>query len=117
MKKSVNTILAGAVAMIIGAAAAPSAFAAMPANPCSAHGSKMMKKTHMRAAMTTHMRAAASPKVKAVQEALNKTGAKLKADGFMGARTRAAIKEFQSKHGLKATGYAGPATLKALGVK
>ncbi len=109
MKKSVNTILAGAVAMIIGAAAAPSAFAAMPANPCSAHGSKMMKKTHMRAA--------ASPKVKAVQEALNKTGAKLKADGFMGARTRAAIKEFQSKHGLKATGYAGPATLKALGVK
>ncbi|MDA8363219.1 MAG: peptidoglycan-binding domain-containing protein [Gammaproteobacteria bacterium] len=110
MKKSVNTILAGAVAVIIGAAAAPSAFAAMPANPCSAHhGSKMT--------MKTHMRAAASAKVKAVQEALNKAGAKLKADGFMGARTRAAIKEFQSKHGLKATGYAGPATLKALDVK
>ena len=65
----------------------------------------------------THKRVAASEHVKAIQEALNKAGAKLKVDGLMGKGTHAALKEFQSKHGLKATGYANKATLKALDVK
>ncbi|HUW97773.1 MAG TPA: peptidoglycan-binding domain-containing protein [Acidiferrobacter sp.] len=64
-----------------------------------------------------HKHAMASAHVKAIQKALDKAGAKVKADGFMGKKTEAALKAFQTKHGLKATGMANKATLKALGVK
>ena len=69
-----------------------------------------------KSATMKHSHAAASAHVKAIQEALNKNGAKLKADGFMGKHTRAALKKFQSEHKLKATGTANKETLKALGV-
>jgi peptidoglycan hydrolase-like protein with peptidoglycan-binding domain len=61
-------------------------------------------------------KAAPSKSVMAVQSALNQTGAKLKVDGFMGKRTRAAIKKYQATNGLKATGQADKATLAKLGV-
>lgn len=61
--------------------------------------------------------AAANTHVKAIQKALDKSGAKLKVDGLMGKQTEAALKAFQSKHKLKVTGTADKATLKALKVK
>jgi peptidoglycan hydrolase-like protein with peptidoglycan-binding domain len=63
-----------------------------------------------------HTHAAASAHIKAIQEALNKSGAGLKVDGFMGKNTHAALKKFQSEHKLKDTGTADKETIKALGV-
>ena len=40
----------------------------------------------------------------------------VRATGYYGNQTRAAVKRFQKRHGLKADGIAGPATLRALGV-
>ena len=45
-----------------------------------------------------------------VQQSLNKLGAILVEDGKKGPQTTAAIKEFQSAHGLKPDGIAGPLT-------
>jgi peptidoglycan hydrolase-like protein with peptidoglycan-binding domain len=55
--------------------------------------------------------------VKAVQEALDKEGYKLKADGLMGKHTRNALKSYRKKNGLKVTGKIDEATLAKLGVK
>ncbi len=109
MKKSIRmTLVSAAALMLTAATVAPiAAYAQTPANPCSAQ--KTMAKTPRHVAASAH--------VKAIQEALNKAGAALKADGKMGKETRAALKKFQSEHGLKATGYANKATLKALDVK
>ena len=54
---------------------------------------------------------------KAVQSALNKEGYQLKVDGKMGKQTHAALKDYQSKNGLPATGKADAATMRKLGVK
>jgi len=43
-----------------------------------------------------------------LQRSLNTLGAKLKIDGDYGPATKAAVAEFQKKHGLKADGWAGP---------
>jgi peptidoglycan hydrolase-like protein with peptidoglycan-binding domain len=56
-------------------------------------------------------------KVKDIQEALNKAGAKLKVDGIMGKKTHAAIKNFQKKQGLKVTGEPDKETLAKLGIQ
>jgi peptidoglycan hydrolase-like protein with peptidoglycan-binding domain len=56
-------------------------------------------------------------KVKAIQEALNKAGAKLKVDGIMGPKTKAALEKFQKKHGLKVTGEPDKETLAKLGLQ
>ncbi len=118
MKKSIRATLIGAVAVLAtGIAVLPvAAQAATPANPCSAK-SMGMKKAPMKKTMMHKGNTAMKARVMAIQTALNKNGAMLKADGMMGMKTRAALKKFQSKHGLKATGYANKATLKALGVK
>lgn len=57
-----------------------------------------------------------NPKVKAMQEALNKAGFKCKADGVSGKKTRVALRKFQKSKGLKVTGKPDKATLKALGL-
>jgi peptidoglycan hydrolase-like protein with peptidoglycan-binding domain len=57
-----------------------------------------------------------SPAVKNAQEALNRNGANLTVDGKMGKKTVAAIKSFQKKNGLKATGKLDAKTKSALGV-
>lgn len=54
---------------------------------------------------------------KSVQSALNKEGYQLKVDGRMGKQTHAALKDYQSKNGLPATGKADDATMRKLGVK
>jgi peptidoglycan hydrolase-like protein with peptidoglycan-binding domain len=55
--------------------------------------------------------------VKALQEALNRNGATLTADGNFGSATRAAVEAFQRAKGLTADGVAGRGTLAALGFK
>lgn len=69
-----------------------------------------------KAVASAHKHRAPSAHVKAIQDALDKSGANLKIDGLMGKNTRAALKKFQSGHGIKATGTADKATLKALKV-
>jgi peptidoglycan hydrolase-like protein with peptidoglycan-binding domain len=49
-----------------------------------------------------------------VQSALNKNGAKLKVDGRMGRKTRAAIRAFQKSNKLKATGRLDKVTVAKL---
>jgi len=60
--------------------------------------------------------AASSAKVKAAQEALNRSGANITADGKMGPKTRAAIRAYQQKNGLSATGTLNAQTMQKLGV-
>ena len=48
--------------------------------------------------------------VKLAQEALNKAGAKIEADGKYGRTTTKAVSEFQEKNGLDTDGDIGPAT-------
>ena len=54
--------------------------------------------------------------VMALQEALNKNGAKLKADGVSGKQTRAALRNYQKANGLKVTGTVNKATKAKLGL-
>src|SRR3989304_10606070 len=62
------------------------------------------------------MKAKADPAVSALQEALNKQGAKLKVDGLMGGKTKAALRNYQKANSLKVTGMADDATKKKLGM-
>ena len=54
--------------------------------------------------------------VKAAQEALNRNGANIMADGKMGPKTKAAIRAYQQKNGLQATGTLDSQTKQKLGV-
>jgi hypothetical protein len=54
--------------------------------------------------------------VKALQDALNKQGIAVKADGVFTQETREAVRKFQSQHHLPVTGEADNATLAKLGV-
>jgi len=52
--------------------------------------------------------------VRAVQEQLRAHGYDLDADGYFGPATEAAVRDFQSAHGLEVDGLVGPATWSAL---
>jgi peptidoglycan hydrolase-like protein with peptidoglycan-binding domain len=54
--------------------------------------------------------------VKAAQEALNRNGANIEADGRLGPKTKAAIRQYQQKNGLQATGTLDSQTKARLGV-
>ncbi len=54
--------------------------------------------------------------VKRLQEALNKNGAQLDADGNFGPRTKIELEKYQAGHQLTADGIAGAITLAALGL-
>ena len=69
-----------------------------------------MENTGKEAMMSNH-------EIKAVQEALNKDGYKLKVDGIMGMQTSNALKGFQTKNDLKVTGQPDPMTLAKLNLK
>ena len=68
--------------------------------------------------MSTLKNGSKGTQVKALQRALNTAGAKpaLKSDGKFGSKTEAAVKAFQKKARLKASGTAGTDTLAALGL-
>ncbi|HET8748111.1 MAG TPA: peptidoglycan-binding domain-containing protein, partial [Ramlibacter sp.] len=51
-----------------------------------------------------------------VQEKLSAAGHEVQPDGIMGPKTQAALKEFQQKQGLQASGQLDQQTLAALGV-
>jgi peptidoglycan hydrolase-like protein with peptidoglycan-binding domain len=110
MTKTTTRIATLAAAMLFGAAtvlpltATPSLAQQKPAT------GQHMAKRHM-----AH-KAASDPEVMSAQDALNKQGAGLTADGKMGPKTRAAVKSFQQAHGLKATGKLDQATKTALGL-
>lgn len=110
MTKTTTRIATLAAAMLFGAAtvlpltATPSFAQQQPAT------GQHMAKRHM-----AH-KAASDPAVMSAQDALNKQGASLTADGKMGPKTRAAVKSFQQAHGLKATGRLDKATKTALGL-
>jgi hypothetical protein len=57
-----------------------------------------------------------SSEVRTIQKALNLKGYKVKVNGKMDKPTRAAIKKFQSDHGLEATGRVDEDTLAELGI-
>lgn len=69
-------------------------------------------------AQTTPNTSASLPQstVQALQEALNKQGIAVKADGVFSQETREAVRKFQSQHHLPVTGEADSATLAKLGV-
>jgi peptidoglycan hydrolase-like protein with peptidoglycan-binding domain len=54
--------------------------------------------------------------IKSLQEALNKLGIQIKADGVLGNETRAALRRYQTEHHLPVTGEPDKATLDKLGV-
>jgi chitosanase len=54
--------------------------------------------------------------IKAMQEALKKTGIPVDADGVFGQETDTAVRTFQRSKGLKPDGVVGPATRAALGL-
>ena len=58
---------------------------------------------------------AAQQRIAKIQTALNANGARLEVDGKMGAKTRDALKAYQSAHHLRPTGQPDAATMKALG--
>ena len=84
---------------------AQSASTTMPAKTMAKKSSGGVKKAKM-----------ADAKVMAVQEALVKQGYKVKVDGMMGQKTRSALRRFQKKNKLKATGRIDESTLARLGV-
>jgi hypothetical protein len=56
----------------------------------------------------------AGPAVARLQQYLAERGYAVEADGIFGARTAAALRHFQARHGLAADGIAGPATMAKL---
>ena len=93
---AVAVALTAAVAIVAGPGSLPVAASSHPAVPAADSLSRAT--------------------VKALQEALNKQGIAVKADGVLDEETRAAIKKYQSEHHLPVTGEADKATLEKLGV-
>lgn len=94
-----NTAAASGAAMS-PASAAPQTKPAAPAMP-----GKMTAKASL-----TH------EQVLTIQKALIAKGQPVKADGIWGWKTRVALKDFQKKNGLPATGHPDSKTLTALGI-
>lgn len=110
LKLGLVASLALATAMIGGvpafAADTPAPAAAAPA-------------AHVQKAAATKAPAAPSARQQhneALQTALKTAGEDVTVDGRIGKKTLAALKDYQQKHGLKATGHFDKATVKALGV-
>ncbi len=65
----------------------------------------------MTAATWTLLPGSRGDNVKDLQRGLNAQGARLAVDGIYGNQTKAAVMDYQNRHGLKADGIAGPITL------
>jgi hypothetical protein len=96
----------------------------------SALATMMLAATTILSTVTTNVPAVAQPAtttaptsaavseatIRSLQEALNKQGIAVKADGILTDETRAAIRKYQSQHHLPVTGEPDKATLDKLGV-
>lgn len=110
MKKIVSTAVALAVAGAFG-------LGTLTASPAAAQGQQqMMDKAPAKKKAKKAGKAAGNKSVMAAQEALNRNGAGLTVDGRMGPKTRAALKDYQSKNGLKASGNLDAQTRAKLGL-
>jgi hypothetical protein len=89
-----------------------------PALAAAKTGVKASKSTQKTTAKAKVSKKTVKPnaKVKAAQVALTKAGFKCSPDGIMGKKTKAAIKKFQKKNGLKVNGKLDKATRAKLGV-
>jgi peptidoglycan hydrolase-like protein with peptidoglycan-binding domain len=94
------------------AAAAPSTSTPAASAPTTTPSSSAMP-AH-RAAATPAQHAMRMQRVESLQTALNANGATLTVDGKMGAKTKAALMDFQKAHGLKVTGHLDKETIAAL---
>jgi peptidoglycan hydrolase-like protein with peptidoglycan-binding domain len=110
MEKQVKTklVLRSATALLAGmfcfGIVAPAPVLAQ-GKPAAEMGAKKMAK-----------KAKPNTKVMAMQEALNKNGAKLTVDGLMGKKTRIALRSYQKANGLKVTGALDKSTMAKLGL-
>jgi peptidoglycan hydrolase-like protein with peptidoglycan-binding domain len=112
-----------AAAAVIAALMTTSAFAASPAPattttaaPAAAAVAPAATPTQVPATHKAAAKHAAMSKdrVEAIQTALNNNGEKVAVDGAWGRKTMTALKDFQQKHGIKASGHADPTTLQQL---
>jgi peptidoglycan hydrolase-like protein with peptidoglycan-binding domain len=110
--KSSAAALCGVAAIVLATTVTTPSYAQAPSMPAKSMPAKSAKAA--KPAMAK--KATADSKVMAVQEALVKQGYKVKVDGMMGKKTRSAIRKFQAKNKLKATGRIDEQTLSKLGV-
>jgi len=112
MNRLTGLLIAAALAatpMSIALAAAPAPVApAAPAQPTTAIPASPQASEHHALMSRQH--------VKSIQTALNGMGEKVAVDGIWGPKTGSALRDFQQKHGLKATGRADATTLRQLKV-
>lgn len=114
---------AAAVGILAAAVGIPGfALAADAGMPAAGTAAPMAKEAAMPAKAAKPMMAKTtrtmkqSTEIKALQEALNKTGAMLHVDGRWGPETHAALVKYQKGHGLKATGRIDKATRTSLNI-
>ena len=117
LRKMLIALMVASFTMGSVALAANQAAPAAKTPPAAAAKMAPAKKVAQKPVKKHHHKAVASAEVKAVQEALNTHGVKLKVDGLAGRQTRNAIKKFQKENGLKVTGHANKATRLKLGLK
>lgn len=67
-------------------------------------------------AATQSVQSLTKSQIESVQAALQKAGYQVQVDGIWGNDTSSALKMFQTKHGLPATGYPDQKTRQALGL-
>lgn len=104
MNKLNSFIAAGLISLAgTGLAATPVLAGPMP-------GTTTMAQAGAPATKAVSKHANRQARVEKIQQALNKNGASLKVDGKWGPKTKAAIKDFQKAHSLKATGRLDKAT-------
>jgi peptidoglycan hydrolase-like protein with peptidoglycan-binding domain len=113
--RSGAAVLLGAASVLPTVAPAATTAQAPAAATAPAQSSAAMSETAKPMA-TQPARQARHETVRKVQTALNQAGFKLKVDGVEGPKTRAALRQYQEKHGLKITGRMDTATLKSLGI-
>lgn len=109
MKKASLMIATALLAAMtaFGAMAQTNAPATAPAPQAAAPAPAMAKKGMHHAMMSRH-------RVEAIQIALKSNGEQVDPDGIWGPKTVAAVRDFQTKQGLKVTGHIDRATAQKL---
>lgn len=115
MKSRILSIAVGCVALAALAACSSHETAPPPPPPAPAPVAAPASPPPPAPTMPSHL-TQAQQRVAKVQMALNANGAQLDVDGKPGPKTVAALKAYQSGHGLKPTGKMNAATAKALGI-